>query len=114
MNGISAYKKVAVETSKPEDLSKQVITSILSYIREGQNSLEIPHYKECMLNAQMLCVGAMYSLSCSERTREVVLLSNVFDSVQYELLEELKTGHGNLGTCVSILEVLIEPPVYFG
>lgn len=112
--GISAYKQVNVETSKPEDLSKQVITSILSYINEAQSTNVFSKQKECFLNAQMLCVGAMFSLSSNERTKANIVLTNVFDAVQNELLVELKEGGADLQKCKTILSMLIEPPTLIG
>jgi hypothetical protein len=113
--GIDAYKKVSVETSTPEDLSMKVINSILSYIKEAQLlPLETPKYKECLLNAQMLCVGAIFSLSGNERTKANVVLTNVFDSVQSELLLVLKDGTGDLNQCKRLLSLLTEKPEYIG
>ena len=115
MNGINAYKDIAVSTSKPEDLSRQVITSILSYINEAQRSLaNFSHYKECLLNGQMLCVGAIFSLSGNERTKANIILTNVFDSVQTEILAELKDGTGDLERAKRLLTLLIEPQELMG
>ena len=115
MNGIDTYKSISTSTAKPEDLSKQVITSILSYINEAQRSLaDFTHYKECLLNGQMLCVGAIFSLSGNERTKANIILTNVFDSVQAEILNELKDGTGDLERAKRLLGLLIEPPQLLG
>lgn len=42
------------------------------------------------------------------------MLTNVFDSVQAEILNELKDGTGDLERAKHLLELLIEPPQLLG
>ena len=95
---VLAYKQIQNETSTDIDLSRRVIQSVLSYIKDCSNfTLSETQRIESLLNAHTLCSGALLSLSRNPETEENSFLFNVFDFAQEEFIKDIRRqGNGNL------------------
>lgn len=106
--GVNKYKEIQNITERKDVLAQRIIRTIISYINEYQDGSNPENKrKEALLNAHMVCTGALTGLSTIDQNPGIITLSNVIDLTFNSITKELTTDGGDLNKCKELLEVCL-------